>query len=100
MRVMYARGQFEQKVLPEIRGQAVATLEYSFRPGEGGPDRWSPPPASGFVQVDNRVLNTLGKVAAPIVQAKADKEVGLSAQDVRAGDPGRSRRIPRRSISS
>jgi hypothetical protein len=32
--------------------------------------------ASGFVQVDNRVLNTLGKVAAPMVQAKADKEVG------------------------
>jgi len=75
MRVMYARGQFEQKILPEIRGQAVATLEYSFRPGEGG-QTTVVTVASGFVQVDNRVLNTLGKVAGPMVQAKADKEVG------------------------
>jgi hypothetical protein len=75
IRVMYARGQFEQKVLPEIQGQAVATLEYSFRSAEGG-QTVVVTAASGFVQVDNRVLNTLGKVAAPMVQAKADKEVG------------------------
>jgi hypothetical protein len=75
IRVMYARGQFEQKVLPEIHGQAVATLEYSFRSVEGG-QTVVVTAASGFVQVDNQVLNTLGKVAAPMVQAKADKEVG------------------------
>ena len=32
--------------------------------------------ASGYVQVDNSVLNTLGKLGAPIVQARADKEAG------------------------
>jgi len=75
VRVMYARGQFDQKFLPEIRGQAVATLEYAFRRDSGGHTTVATA-ASGYVQVENRVLNTLGKVAAPIVQARADKEAG------------------------
>jgi hypothetical protein len=75
-RVMYARGRFEQKLFPEIRGQAVATLEYVFRPdGEG--HMLVATVASGYVQVDNRALNALGKLAAPVVQAKADREAGL-----------------------
>ena len=75
MRVLYAHGQFEQKVLPEIRGQAVGTLEYAFRRDEAGRTVVATA-ASGYVQVDNPVLNALGKVAAPMVQAKADKEAG------------------------
>jgi hypothetical protein len=73
MRVMYARGQFEQKLLPEIRGQAVATLQYSFHPDETG-QTVVVAAAAGCVQVDNGFLNALAKVAAPMVQAKADKE--------------------------
>jgi len=75
MRVLYAQGEFDPKVLPEIRGQAVATLEYRFRPGDGG-HQVIVTTASGYVQVDSSVLNTLGRVAAPMVQAKADREVG------------------------
>jgi len=75
MRLMYARGQFEQGLLPDIRGQAVGTLEYVFRRDAGGHTVVATA-ASGYVQVDSRVLNTLGKVAAPFVQARADKEAG------------------------
>ena len=75
MRVLYARGQYEQKILPEIRGQAVGTLEYAFRQDEAGRTVVATS-ASGYVQVDSRVLNALAKVAAPMVQAKADKEAG------------------------
>ncbi len=75
MRVLYAHGQFEQKILPEIRGQAVGTLEYAFRRDDAG-RTMVVTAASGYVQVDNPVLNALGKVAAPMVQAKADKEAG------------------------
>jgi hypothetical protein len=75
-RLMYARGQFEQNLLPEIRGQAVAALDYTFRP-DGQGHTVVATVASGYVQVDNRVLNALGKVAAPLVQAKADREAGL-----------------------
>jgi hypothetical protein len=75
-RLMYARGQFEQKFLPDIRGQAVAMLEYAFRPdGEGRTVVATA--ASGYVQVDNRFFNALGKLAAPMVQAKADREARL-----------------------
>jgi hypothetical protein len=75
-RVMYARGHFEQRLLPDIQGQAVATLEYAFRPGAGSQAEIATS-ASGYVQVDNKLLNALGKLAAPIVQAKADREAGL-----------------------
>jgi hypothetical protein len=75
MRLLYARGHFEQKVLPEIHGQAVGTLEYAFRQDEAG-HTVVVTAASGYVQVDNRALNALAKVAAPMVQAKADKEAG------------------------
>jgi hypothetical protein len=75
MRVLYARGQYEQKILPEIRGQAVGTLEYAFTRDEAGRTVVATS-ASGYVQVDNRALNALAKVAAPMVQAKADKEAG------------------------
>ena len=75
-RVLYARGHFEQKFLPEIRGQAVGSLEYSFRPAGDGQTVVATA-ASGYLQVDNRTLNALGRLAAPFVQAKADREAGL-----------------------
>jgi hypothetical protein len=76
MRVLYARGQFDPKLLPEIHGQAVGTLEYTFRQDETGRTVVATA-ASGYVQADNRALNTLARVAAPMVQAKADKEAGF-----------------------
>jgi hypothetical protein len=54
----------------------VATLEYAFRLDSQGRTVVATA-ASGYVQVDNGVLNTLGKLAAPFVQAKADREAGL-----------------------
>jgi hypothetical protein len=75
-RLMYARGHFEQKLLPDLSGQAVATLEYSFRTDAEGHTVVATA-ASGYVQVDSRALNVLGKVAAPMIQAKADREAGL-----------------------
>jgi hypothetical protein len=76
VRVMYARGHFEQKPMPDIEGQAVATLTFAFSPGSNGRTMVSTS-ATGYVQVDNRFLNTLGKVAAPFIQARADKEAGM-----------------------
>jgi hypothetical protein len=75
-RVLWARGRFDQKFLPEIRGQGVGTLEYSFQPDANGQTMVATA-ASGYLQVDNRALNALGKLAAPFVQAKADREAGL-----------------------
>jgi len=75
MRLYYARGAFDQRFLPQMRGEAVAVFEYDFSSdGEGRTMVASR--ATGYLQVDNKFLRTLGKVAAPFVQAKADKEAG------------------------
>jgi hypothetical protein len=75
-RVLWARGRFDQKFLPEIRGQGAGTLEYSFQPAADGQTMVATA-VSGYLQVDNRALNALGRLAAPFVQAKADREAGL-----------------------
>jgi len=74
-RLYYARGAYEQRFLPAMRGEAVAILEYTFRP-EGDGRTLVATWATGYVQIDNRFLRALGKVALPFVQAKADKEAG------------------------
>ena len=75
LRLYRARGAFDQGFLPEMRGEAVAVLEYAFSSDAAGRTLVASR-ATGYLQVDNKVLRTLGKVAAPFVQAKADKEAG------------------------
>ncbi len=83
-RLYYARGAFEQRFLPDMRGEAVAILDYTFRPEAEGRTlvaSW----ATGYVQIDSRFLRVLGQVAMPFVQAKADKEAaGLLRMFARA----------------
>lgn len=72
-RVMYARGQYQQRVLPNINGRAVVVLEYEFQPAPDG--RASITTAvTGFVKLDNRFLNFASRLARTIATAKADKE--------------------------
>jgi len=75
LRLYHARGVFDPRFLPEIRGEAVAVFEYDFT-SDGAGRTLVASRATGYLQVDNKVLRTLGKVAAPFVQAKADKEAG------------------------
>jgi hypothetical protein len=72
-RLYYARGAFEHRLLPPIRGEAVAVFEYAFHPEPDGRTRVTIS-ASGYLQVDNSVLRALGAVAMPLIQAKADDE--------------------------
>ena len=75
LRLYLARGAFEQRFLPEMRGEAVAMFEYDFKTDSDGRTLVASR-ATGYLQVDNRFLRALGKVAGPFVQAKADKEAG------------------------
>ena len=47
MRLMYARGHFDQKMLPEIRGQAVGTLAIRVSASTRRAKRSSPRPLAG-----------------------------------------------------
>jgi hypothetical protein len=73
LRVMYARGQYRARMLPDISGQAVVVIEYGYLPAADGRSVVSTA-VTGFVRIDSRVLATAGRVARPAAEAKADKE--------------------------
>jgi hypothetical protein len=72
-RVMLARGQYDHALLPPIRGQAVAMIEYRLEPAPNGRSLVRPV-VSGYVKLDSRVLAGLLKVASAAAQRKADLE--------------------------
>jgi hypothetical protein len=70
LRVIYARGRYEQSVLPDINGQAVLLLRYAGGPGQNG----RPVLATSmevFAQLDSAVLASL---AGSIAKSKATSE--------------------------
>jgi hypothetical protein len=72
-RVMLAQGQYRQQILPVINGQAVVVLEYDLLPTRDG--RASIRTAvTGFVKLDNRLLDLASRLAGAVVSAKAEKE--------------------------
>lgn len=70
LRVVYAKGRYEQSVLPDIRGEAVIVLRYAGSPGPDG----VPVVATSmevFAKLDSTVLASL---AGSLAQAKAKTE--------------------------
>ena len=72
-RVMYAWGAYTQWFLPTIRGRAVVVIEYGAKPA---PDHRSliTTTVTGFVKLDNRVLDLAGRLVGAVAAAKAEKE--------------------------
>jgi hypothetical protein len=73
LRIYHARGSFQQRFLPEVRGEAVAVIEYAFHPDASGRTRVAAAAAS-YVLIENQLVRAIARLALPIVQAKADKE--------------------------
>jgi len=70
LRVIYARGRYEQSVLPDIRGQAVILLRYAEGTGPNG----RPALATSmevFAQLDSAIVATF---AGSIAKSKATSE--------------------------
>ena len=72
-RVMYARGVYQKRFLPDIRGEAVVMIEYGARPGPDGKPHIATT-VSGFVKLDSGFLSAATRFATPIARAKADRE--------------------------
>lgn len=70
LRVIYARGRYEQSVLPDIRGQAVILLRYADGPGSKGRPALATT-MEVFAQLDSAMVATL---AGSIARAKATSE--------------------------
>ena len=89
MRVMYARGVYRKRLLPDIHGEAVVTIEYTVRPAADGKNLIAAV-VTGFVKLDSTLLSAATKLATPVARAKADKEartlVKVFAKVSRAAD--------------
>jgi hypothetical protein len=70
LRVIYARGRYEQSVLPDIHGQAVILLRYAGAPGSNGRPMLSTS-MEVFAQLDSTLLASL---AGSIAKTKATSE--------------------------
>lgn len=72
-RVIRAKGEYKKTLLPPIRGEAVATIEYDLVPTADGRSLVRPA-VSGFLKLDSRAAAFALKVASAIAQRKADLE--------------------------
>jgi hypothetical protein len=89
LRLMYARGIYQQKILPDIHGQAVVLIDYDTQPAGAGRSTINTA-VTGFVRLDSRLLNLASKLATSVATQKGEKEakrlVKLFARATRAID--------------
>jgi hypothetical protein len=73
IRVMHFKGEYQQRVLPNIRGEAIVTISYETWPAT---DRKSTIAAAvgTYVKLDSKLLRATGKLASTVAHAKAEKE--------------------------
>ena len=72
-RIIYARGEYQQTLLPSIQGEAVVMIEYDFRPTHDGRDLVSAA-VTNYVKFDSAVMTMLARVAGATVTKKAETE--------------------------
>jgi len=73
VRVIYAKGEYQQTILPNIRGQAVVTIDWTSMPGPEGKNMIAPT-VGAFVKLDSRALSLANSLAGSVAAAKAEKE--------------------------
>lgn len=89
LRLMYARGTYQQQFLPDIHGQAVVVINYGAQPAADGRSRINTA-ISGFVRLDSRILAIASTLATSVATKKGEKEarrlVKVFAKTTRAID--------------
>ena len=73
IRAMLLRGIFEQRILPDIKGDAVVIIEYGARQdarGRGTIDA----AVSGYVKIDNAMFALASRLASAVAVDKAELE--------------------------
>lgn len=89
VRLMFARGAYQQRFLPDIYGQAVVLIDYGARPAPNGRSQINAA-VTGFVKLDSRILTLASKLATSVATAKGEKEarrlVRVFAKTTRAID--------------
>lgn len=90
VRVLHARGEYQQRVLPNIRGQAIISITYDAAPAARDGTATIAPAVDTYVKLESKVLAATGLLARKVAYAKAEKEgkrlVKVFARTTRAID--------------
>jgi hypothetical protein len=74
VRVLYVKGEYRHRILPDIRGRAVVTIDWVAAAGPQGKTVIAPT-VGAFVKVDGGGLASMARaLAGSMAEAKAEKE--------------------------
>jgi hypothetical protein len=73
IRVMHAKGEYRQTILPNIRGEVIVAISYATAPAAAGKSTIAAAVAS-YVKLDSTLLRAAGQLATSVARAKAEKE--------------------------
>lgn len=73
VRVIYAKGEYQQSILSNIRGQAVVTIDWKLLRASDGKQMITPT-VGAYVKLDSRMFAVASMLASSIATAKAEKE--------------------------
>ena len=94
-RIVHVRGSYKIRYLPAIHGEALAVLEYDGRPAPANTTVITPT-VTGFVRLDNVVVDALSRLMSETARAKAERfahrivhDFAVAAEKIEA-NPGRA----------
>jgi hypothetical protein len=73
IRVLHMRGEYQQRMLPNIRGQVIISITYAATPSRDGTATIAAA-VDSYVTLDSKVLAAAGMLARTAAQTKAEKE--------------------------
>lgn len=73
IRVMHAVGEYQQRLLPNIRGQAIISIRYAATPSSEGKATIAAA-VDTYVKLESKVMAAAGILARTVAHAKAEKE--------------------------
>ena len=73
IRVIHLKGEYQQRVLPNIRGEVIVTISYATTPAADGKSTIAAAVGS-YVKLDSKLLRMAGRLASSVAHAKAEKE--------------------------
>jgi len=73
VRVLHAKGEYQPRLLPNIRGQAIISITYDAKPAGDGTATIAAA-VDTYVKIENKVLAATGVLARKAAHAKAEKE--------------------------
>jgi hypothetical protein len=73
VRVIHARGEYQQPYLPDIRGQAIISITYDTKPSSSGVTTIATA-VDSYVKLESALAAATGALARKAAHAKAEKE--------------------------